>query len=104
MSSMNMIITIIGVVLVIVGYCALYLRKEDNKRNGTNKSVSRVWIACLAIGVVLIACGCFGGDNSDSSERTMGKCWICGKKGSFQMDGSYYCFEHYNDRLWGRFD
>ena len=34
-------------------------------------------------------------------DRTMGRCWICGKKGSFQLDGSYYCFEHYNQRLNG---
>ena len=39
---------------------------------------------------------------TSGGERTMGRCWICGKKGSFQLDGSYYCFEHYNDRLSGR--
>lgn len=37
-----------------------------------------------------------------SEERTMGRCWICGKEGSYQLDGSYYCHEHYNDRMFGR--
>lgn len=54
-------------------------------------------IACIICVVYLLLSGSGGGGGRD-----MGRCWICGKKGSFQMDGSYYCFEHYNQRMFGK--
>lgn len=59
-------------------------------------------VIILVILVIVVALLSQGGSNSGSGDsRTMGKCWICGKSGSFQVDGSYYCFEHYNDRMLG---
>ncbi len=67
-----------------------------------NKTILKSWTILIVLGIMILLATCF--DHSSGEGRTMGECWICGKKGSFQMDGSYYCFEHYNDRMSGEFD
>lgn len=58
-----------------------------------------IMILCMVIfAVIFTYCS---PHSSTKSERTMGRCWICGKKGSYQMDGSYYCHEHYKQRMFG---
>lgn len=83
---------IVGFILMLVGYGAFKICKDSSKRK---------WIGCLIIGIILTLFACFGGESS-GEKRSVGRCWICGKSGSYQIDGSYYCHKHYNDRLFGR--
>lgn len=58
-------------------------------------------IAIVVIGFILIATSS-GGFNFSSSRSMNHSCVRCGKATSMEIDGRYYCFDHYNDRLFGK--
>lgn len=69
-------------------------------KNKKSKGSSALGMITIIVVLLLYLTMCSGGGSG--SGRTMGKCWICGKSGSYQVDGSYYCHKHYNDRMFGR--
>lgn len=72
---------------------------QNNNDVSIWKIIAVIVVISLFIGLVALS---YSDSSSSSSSREMGRCWICGKKGSYKMDGSFYCHEHYNDRLFGR--
>ena len=93
--------TMIGGILIFLGYSVLEHIVVSNREKGTKKPVSKVWIACIVVGVVLVICA-YAIASSEDNGRTTGKCWICGESGSYKMDGSYYCHKHYRARMSGK--
>lgn len=57
----------------------------------------------LLIGIIifLLVAASPGGLKSGSSRSMNHYCVRCGKATSMEIDGSYYCFKHYNERLFG---
>ena len=66
------------------------------------KGQLKAYLIAIVIILLFVICTKSCGESSSGSGRTIGKCWVCGQSGSFKLDGSYYCFKHYNQRMSGR--
>ncbi len=73
---------------------------QQYKKEGKDMPKKKIVQGVVVITVIVIIAWAFISSGSGGG-REMGRCWICGKSGSFQLDGSYYCFDHYNARLFG---
>ena len=105
-SGICVFLVIFGVMLLVL---ALLFKKEFAVQGGNgDKTANRIVIITAIIGAICLATSLIIGSlftnltKDGGGDREMGKCWICGEKGSFQLDGSYYCYKHYNDRLSGK--
>ena len=87
-------ITMLSILGVMAGAIVVGITKNaETKKKG-------IIFAVACVGILLLVVMCSGGGSGGG--REMGKCWICGQSGSFRMDGSYYCFKHYNQRMSGK--
>lgn len=103
---MNIIVLVATGIILIVDTILMFVIDAKFKKNKNPENEAKHLKIFLIMVVIMIVCFIvfmvsFINIGGSGQERTMGKCWVCGKRGSFQLDGSYYCFEHYNDRLYG---
>lgn len=88
------------IIVIIVGlYLFLFFSgKPDTRKKlmDNRRTISLVAICVLAIMAYLLIAG---GSDGSSSGDTGGKCLVCGKETSMQIDGAYFCFKHYNAYL-----
>lgn len=58
-------------------------------------------ILVLSITLILFSACVGGSSNGSGSSRKSGLCSVCGKEATMTIDGRYYCFKHYNQKLLG---
>lgn len=69
-----------------------------------NKSLVFAIIFVVVLGIIFFTINGLSGNNysnrrSSSGGQSIGYCSVCGKKTSLTIDGRFYCFDHYNQRL-----
>ena len=60
-----------------------------------------IYFLLLALVMFILISSSPGGFKSGSSRSMDHYCVECGKATSMEIDGRYYCFKHYNKRLFG---
>ncbi len=58
-------------------------------------------IIILVMILLFAMCSSGGSGSSSGSSRKSGLCSVCGKETTMKIDGRYYCYKHYNQRLAG---
>lgn len=97
--------TLIVIIMIIVCY---YTTKKNDNSGSSNGSHDKVlpkiskilsYITGILVVVLLIVLLVSPLFKTNSKNREGHHCLVCGKTASMQLDGAYFCYNHYNAYL-----